>query len=150
MTTTTAACLALAGLFVLAIAVPMLRKWRRLTRHGKSVTGILVDPRELTSAGPRRGVRAVLAFYRRTERPVDAVFRFTTEDGREVMGTSAFPTGDEEEKPGDSVVVRYDPADPEKAVLAQALRIERTVGSLLSATGAVLLIIGVIGMLTGA
>ncbi|OLT36529.1 hypothetical protein BJF79_31055 [Actinomadura sp. CNU-125] len=148
MTTTTASALALLGPCLIAMALPMLLKWRRLIPRGKSVTGVLIDPRELP-APDSPGFRAALENYRRELHPSRAVFRFTTEDGREVVGRSTVRTGAGPGNVGDRVIVHYDPADPKKADLTQAVRVERTFGSLIAAAGTALLIIGVIGVLTG-
>ena len=103
--TTRGLILAVAGVTLLGVVLPLQLRTRTLLKHGVKVQGTVVDVEEETS---RRST---------TYHPV---VRFTTTDGRTVSFTSGMGFSVRQPRIGSAVPVRYRQDDPEQAEIERA------------------------------
>ena len=103
--TTRGLILAVVGVTLLGVVLPLQLRTRTLLKHGVKVQGTVVDVEEETS---RRST---------TYHPV---VRFTTADGRTVTFTSGMGFSVRQPRIGSAVPVRYRQDDPEQAEIERA------------------------------
>jgi hypothetical protein len=103
--TTRVLILAVAGVTLLGVVLPLQLRTRTMLKHGVKVQGTVVDVEEETS---RRST---------TYHPV---VRFTTADGRTVTFTSGLGFSVRQPRIGSAVPVRYHQDDPEQAEIDRA------------------------------
>lgn len=102
--------LAVAGVTLLGVVLPLQLRTRTLLKHGVKVQGTVVDVEEETAHGHNN-------IPSTTYHPV---VRFTTADGRTVTFTSGMGFSVRQPRIGSAVPVRYRQDDPEQAEIERA------------------------------